>query len=150
MTTLKTRIQDDMKSAMRAKDSARLGTIRMALAAIKQREVDERIELDDAAVIAVLDKMIKQRRDAIAQFAAGGRDDLARNEAAEIAVLEPYLPARLSDAELDAEVRAAIDAVGATGSGDLGKVMGALKTSLAGRADLGLVSARAKALLAAR
>ena len=96
MSTIKTRIQDDMKAAMRAKDSARLGTIRMLMAAIKQREVDERIELDDAAVIAVIDKMIKQRRDAITQFKTGGRDDLAANEAAEISALEPYLPARLS------------------------------------------------------
>ncbi len=150
MTTLKIRIQDEMKAAMRAKDSARLGTIRMLLAAIKQREVDERIELDDAEVIAVVDKMIKQRRDAIAQFTAGGRDDLARHESAEIEVLTPYLPARLAGAELDAEVSAAIEAVGATGVGDLGKVMGVLKSRLAGRADLGQASARAKALLAER
>ena len=149
MSTIKTRIQDDMKAAMRAKDSARLGTIRMLMAAIKQREVDERIELDDAAVIAVIDKMIKQRRDAITQFKTGGRDDLAANEAAEISALEPYLPARLSGDELDAEVRAVIAEVGAAGPQDLGRVMGPLKARLAGRADMGQASARAKALLAA-
>jgi uncharacterized protein YqeY len=149
MTSLKTRIQDEMKAAMRAKDSARLGTIRLLLAAIKQREVDERIELDDAAVVAVIDKMIKQRRDAIAQFTSGGRADLAAAESAEIAVLEPYLPARLEGAELDAEIRAVIDTVHAAGAADIGKVMGPLKTRLAGRADMALVSARVKALLSA-
>lgn len=148
MSTIKTRIQDDMKAAMRAKDSARLGTIRMLMAAIKQREVDERIELDDAAVIAVIDKMIKQRRDAITQFQAGGREDLAVNEAAEISALEPYLPARLTAEELDAEVRAVIAEVGAEGPQALGKIMGPLKARLAGRADMGQASARAKALLA--
>ena len=148
MTTLKIRIQDEMKAAMRAKDSARLGTIRMLLAAIKQREVDERIELDDAEVIAVVDKMIKQRRDAIAQFTSGGRADLAQAESAEIAVLEPYLPARLEGAELDAEIRAVIDTVPAAGAADIGKVMGPLKSRLAGRADMAQVSARVKALLA--
>ena len=149
MTMLKTRIQDEMKAAMRAKDSARLGTIRLLLAAIKQREVDERVELDDAAVVAVIDKMIKQRRDAIAQFSSGGRADLAAAESAEIAVLEPYLPARLEGAELDAEIRALIDSVQATGLQDIGKVMGPLKGRLAGRADMAQVSARVKALLGA-
>ncbi len=148
MRTIKTRVQDDMKNAMRAKDSARLGTIRMLMAAIKQREVDERIELDDTAVIAVIDKMIKQRRDAIAQFQAGGRDDLAATEAAEITTLEPYLPARLTAEELDAEIHAVIAEVGAAGPQALGKLMGPLKVRLAGRADMGQASARAKALLA--
>jgi uncharacterized protein YqeY len=148
MSQLKIRITDDMKAAMRAKDSARLGTIRMLLAAMKQKEVDERIELDDAQVVAIIDKMIKQRRDAITQFEAGGRADLAANESAEIGVLEPYLPARLGEAELDAEIRAVIAEVGASGPQGLGKVMGPLKARLAGRADMGQASARAKALLA--
>ncbi len=147
MSQLKTRIQDDMKAAMRAKDSARLGTIRMLLAAVKQREVDERIELDDAAVLAVIERMIKQRRDAITQFEAGGRADLAAAETAEIAVLEPYMPARLGGEELDAEIRGAIAELGLGAPQDLGKLMPALKTRLAGRADMGQVSARAKALL---
>ncbi len=147
MSQLKTRIQDDMKAAMRAKDSARLGTIRMLLAAVKQREVDERIELDDAAVLAVIERMIKQRRDAIGQFEAGGRADLAAAETAEIAVLEPYMPARLGGEELDAEIRGAIAELGLGAPQDLGKLMPQLKTRLAGRADMGQVSARAKALL---
>lgn len=147
MSQLKTRIQDDMKAAMRAKDTARLGTIRMLLAAVKQREVDERIELDDAAVLAVIERMIKQRRDAITQFEAGGRADLAAAEAAEIGVLEPYLPARLGGEELDAEIRAAIAELGLGAPQDLGKLMPVLKPRLAGRADMAQVSARAKALL---
>ncbi|MDE2121618.1 MAG: GatB/YqeY domain-containing protein [Betaproteobacteria bacterium] len=149
MSELKPRIQEDMKAAMRAKDSARLGTIRMLLAAIKQREVDERVELDDAAVLAVIERMIKQRRDAIAQFEAGSRADLAEKEAAEIGVLEPYLPARLGGDELDAEIRAAIAELGLSGPQALGKLMPALKSRLAGRADMAQVSARAKALLTA-
>ena len=147
MSELKTRIQEDMKTAMRAKDSARLGTIRMLLAAIKQREVDERVELDDAAVLSVIERMIKQRRYARAQFDAGGRSDLADQEAAEIAVLEPYLPARLGADELDAEIRAVISELGLAGPQALGKLMPALKTRLSGRADMAQVSARAKALL---
>jgi uncharacterized protein YqeY len=143
----KTRIQDDMKAAMRARDADRLGTIRMLLAAVKQKEIDERVELDDAAVIAIIDKMIKQRRDSIKQFEAGGRDDLAAKERSEIAVLEPYLPARLSGAELDQEIRAVMAQVQASTPQDLGKLMGPLKARLAGRADMAQASARAKALL---
>lgn len=147
MSQLKTRIQDDMKAAMRARDSERLGTIRMLLAAIKQREIDERVELDDAALLSVIERMIKQRRDAITQFDAGGRADLAQREAAEIAVLEPYLPARLGADELDAEIRATIAELGLSAPQDLSKLMPALKARLSGRAEMGQVSARAKALL---
>ena len=146
--TIKDRIQDDMKAAMRAKDAALLGTIRLLMAAVKQKEVDERIVLDDAAVIAILDKMIKQRRDAIAQFAPAGRQDLADKEVAEIAVLEGYLPARLDAEAIDAEIRAVMKETGASAPQDLGKLMGPLKARLAGRADMGLAAARAKALLA--
>ena len=146
--TLKDRIQDDMKAAMRAKDAPLLGTIRLLMAAMKQKEVDERIMLDDAAVVAIIDKMIKQRRDAIAQFASAGRQDLVDKEAAEIAVLERYLPARLSAEEIDAEIRALMAQIGASGPQDLGKLMGPLKTQLAGRADMAVAAARAKALLA--
>ena len=144
---LKTRIQDDMKTAMRAKDAERLGTIRMLLAAMKQKEVDDRVELDDPTIVSIIDKMIKQRRDAITQFEVGNRSDLAAKESAEIAVLEPYLPERLSQDALDGEIRAAIHEAGAKGPQDLGKVMGLLKSRLAGRADMGQASARAKALL---
>ncbi len=147
MDTLKQRINDDMKAAMRAKEVERLGTIRMLLAAIKQKEVDERVTLDDAAVAAIVDKMIKQRRDAIAQFAAGQRADLVAKEEAEIAVLAPYLPERLSGAALDAEIRAVMAEVGAATPADIGKVMGPLKARLAGRADMGAASARVKQLL---
>jgi hypothetical protein len=146
--TLKARVTEDMKDAMRAKDSARLSTIRLLLAAIKQREVDERIELTDADVLAVVDKMIKQRRDSIAQFEAGHRQDLADAERAEIVVLQAYLPAQLSDAEIDAEIGEAIAATGAVGLAGMGKVMGVLKPKLAGRADLGAVSAKIRARLA--
>jgi hypothetical protein len=146
--TLKARVTEDMKDAMRAKDSARLSTIRLLLAAIKQREVDERIELADADVLAVVDKMIKQRRDSIAQFEAGHRQDLADAERAEIVVLQAYLPAQLSDAEIDAEIGEAIAATGAVGLAGMGKVMGVLKPRLAGRADLGAVSAKIRARLA--
>ncbi len=139
---LKERITEDMKSAMRAGDKERLGTIRLALAAIKQREVDERITLDDGQVLAVLDKMIKQRREAIAQFQSGGRADLVAKEAAEITVLQGYLPAQLSEAEIDALIAEAIAATGATSVKDMGKVMAVVKPKAQGRADMGAVSAR--------
>ena len=148
--TLKERITEDMKSAMRAGDKERLGTIRLALAAIKQREVDERITLDDGQVLAVLEKMIKQRREAITQFRAGGRADLVAKETAEITVLEAYLPARLSDAELEAIIAGAIASTGATSPKDMGKVIAAVKAQAQGRADMGAVSARVKEKLAAR
>jgi uncharacterized protein YqeY len=137
-----------MKTAMRAKDAARLSTIRLILAAIKQREVDERIELDDAAVVGVLEKMIKQRRESITQFEKGGRADLADAEKAELEVLSAYLPAQMSDAEIAKAVDAAISQSGATSAKDMGKVMGALKSQLAGKADMGKVSALVKARLA--
>jgi uncharacterized protein len=146
--TLKERITEDMKNAMRAGDKERLGTIRLALAAIKQREVDERIRLDDGQVLAVLEKMIKQRREAITQFQAGGRADLVAKESAEVAVLEAYLPARLSDAELDAIIANAIASTGATSPKDMGKVIAAVKSQAQGRADMGAVSARVKEKLA--
>ena len=133
---------------MRAKDAARLSTIRLLLAAIKQREVDERIELDDAAVVGVIEKMIKQRRDSISQFEKGGRSDLADAEKAEVQLLQAYLPAQLSDADIQREIDAAISASGASGAKDMGKVMGALKAKLAGKADMGKVSALVKARLA--
>ena len=145
--TLKTRITDDMKAAMRAREAARLSTIRLILAAIKQREVDERKELTDADVVAVLDKMAKQRKDSITQFEAGNRMDLADAERAELALLLDYLPQRLSDAEIDAAIDAAITRTGAAGAAGMGKVMGVLKSELAGRADLSAVSARVKARL---
>jgi uncharacterized protein len=141
---LKERITEDMKSAMRAGEKERLATIRLALAAIKQREVDERITLDDAQVLSVLDKMIKQRREAIAQFESGGRADLVAKENAEIRVLQQYLPAQLSDAEIDALIAEAIAASGATSLKDMGKVMAVVKPKAQGRADLGAVSARVK------
>ncbi|MDQ7743103.1 GatB/YqeY domain-containing protein [Hydrogenophaga pseudoflava] len=146
--SLKDKITDDMKAAMRAKDSERLGTIRLLTAAMKQKEVDERIELDDAAVIAVIDKMVKQRKDSITAFEQGGRADLAAKEAAELVVLEAYLPARLSADEIAAEVKAIVAELGAKGPGDMGKVMGAVKAKLAGKADMGQVSAAVKAALA--
>ncbi|MBK7744226.1 MAG: GatB/YqeY domain-containing protein [Betaproteobacteria bacterium] len=146
--TLKARITEDMKDAMRAKDSARLSTIRMLLAAIKQREVDERIELTDADVLGVIEKMLKQRRDSIAQFEAGKREDLAAIERAEIAVLQAYLPQQLTAAEIDTLIAEAIAATGAAGLAGMGKVMAAVKPKLAGRADMGEVSARIKARLA--
>ena len=146
--TLKERITEDMKAAMRAKDAPRLSTIRLLLAAIKQREVDERIELTDADVLGVIDKMVKQRKDSIAQFEAGKRPDLATKERAEIDVLHAYMPAQASDAEIDAEIAAALAASGASGMAAMGKVMAVLKPKLAGRADMGAVSARVKAKLA--
>ncbi|WP_234265781.1 GatB/YqeY domain-containing protein [Hydrogenophaga sp. NFH-34] len=146
--SLKDKITEDMKAAMRAKDSERLGTIRLLTAAMKQKEVDERIELDDTAVIAVIDKMVKQRKDSITAFEQGGRADLAAKEAAELTVLEAYLPARLSADAIAAEVKAIVAEVGAKGPGDMGKVMGAVKARLAGKADMGQVSAAVKAALA--
>jgi uncharacterized protein len=146
--TLKERITDDMKAAMRAKDSERLGTIRLLLAAIKQREVDERIVLDDVQVVGVLDKMVKQRKDSIAAFEQAGRADLVAKESAEMALLEAYLPQRLSADDIAAEVRRIVGELGAAGPGDMGKVMGAVKAQLAGKADMGLVSAAVKAALA--
>jgi len=148
--TLKERITADMKDAMRAKAAARLSTIRLLLAAIKQREVDERKTLSDADVVAVLDRMVKQRKDSIQQFEAGNRKDLADAERAELALLETYLPQRMSDAEIEAAIDTAIAAArsdGAAGPSLLGKVMGALKQQLAGRADMGAVSAKVKARL---
>jgi hypothetical protein len=146
--SLKDRITDDMKAAMRAKETERLGTIRLLTAAIKQREVDERITLDDAAVIGVVDKMLKQRKDSIEAFEKAGRQDLADKEKAEVAVLQAYLPARLSADEIAAEVKAIVAELGAKGPGDMGKVMGAVKQRLAGKADMGQVSAAVKAALA--
>jgi uncharacterized protein len=146
--TLKANITDDMKDAMRAKDAARLSTIRMLLAGVKQREVDERKELGDAEILAVIDKMIKQRRDSISQFEAGNRPDLAARERAEIDVLAAYMPQPLTDAQIDALIAEAIAKTGASGAAGRGKVMGELKPKLAGRADLGAVSAKVKARLA--
>jgi len=145
--TLKARITDDMKTAMKAKDAQRLGAVRLALAAIKQREVDERKELSDADVLAVLEKMIKQRRDSIQQYTAGNRQDLADQEQFEIGVLSAYLPQQATEAEVDAIIGEAIAATGAKGVADMGKVMGQVKAKLAGRADMGQVSARVKARL---
>ena len=146
--SLKDRINEDMKAAMRARETGRLATIRLLLAAIKQREVDERTTLDDAAVTAVIDKMIKQRKDSISQFEAAGRTDLVDQENAELAVLAAYMPAQLSETEVSAEVQAAVAQVGATGPQDMGKVMGVLKGKLAGRADMTAVSALVKGALA--
>jgi len=146
--TLKERITEDMKAAMRAREAQRLGAIRMLTAAIKQKEVDERIELDDAAVVGIVDKLIKQRKDSIEAFQKANRQDLADNEAAEITVLQAYLPARLSQDEIAAAVKAIVAEVGAKGPGDMGKVMGAVKAKLAGKADMGQVSAAVKAALA--
>jgi len=146
--SLKERITEDMKTAMRAKDSERLGTIRLLQSAMKQKEVDERIELDDAAIVAIVDKMIKQRKDSIAAFEQAARQDLVDKEKTELTVLSAYLPERLSAQELTAAVQAIVVELGATGPGDMGKVMGAVKTRLAGKADMGAVSAAVKAALA--
>lgn len=146
--SLKEQITEDMKAAMRAKDSGRLSTIRLLTAAIKQKEVDERIELTDAHVLAIIEKMIKQRKDSISQFEAGGRQDLADIEKAELTVLSAYMPAALSAAELQAEVDAAVTAAGASGPQDMGKVMAVLKPRLAGRADMTAVSGMVKTALA--
>ncbi len=146
--SLKTQITEDMKTAMRAKDSVRLGTIRLLQAAMKQKEVDERVELDDAMVIAIVDKLIKQRKDSVAAYLTAQRQDLADIESAEMKVLEVYLPQRLSAEEITAAVKAIVAEVGAAGPSDMGKVMGAVKAQLAGKADMGLVSAAVKAALA--
>ena len=153
MTPLKERITEEMKAAMRAKDSERLGTIRLLTAAMKQKEVDERVELDDVAVVAIVDKMLKQRKDSIEAFEKAGRQDLADKEKAEVVVLQAYLPARLSADEVAAEVKAIVAELGAQlgktpGPGEMGKVMGAVKAKLAGKADMGQVSAAVKAALA--
>lgn len=145
---LKDQITEDMKTAMRAKDSERLGTIRLLLAALKQKEVDERVTLDDAAVVAIVDKLIKQRKDSVAAYLQAARQDLADKETAEIAVLQAYLPQRLSADEITAEVKAIVAGLGASGPGDMGKVMGAAKARLAGKAEMGQVSAAVKAALA--
>ena len=145
--SLKEKISEDMKAAMRAKESEKLATIRLINAAIKQKEVDERIELSDEQVLAVIAKMIKQRKDSITQFEAGGRQDLADIEKAEMVVLSAYMPAQMSEAEVQAEVAAAVAQVGAAGPQDMGKVMGVLKPKLAGRADMTAVSAQVKAAL---
>ncbi|VVE39848.1 glutamyl-tRNA amidotransferase [Pandoraea pneumonica] len=147
--SLKDRITEDMKTAMRAKAADKLGTIRLLLAAIKQKEVDERITLDDTAVVAVTDKLIKQRKDSISQFQAAGRTDLADKEAAEVEVLQVYMPQQLSADEVAQAVKAAVAQTGAAGPQDMGKVMGVLKGQLAGRADMTAVSAQVKAALAA-
>ncbi|MFZ4759897.1 MAG: GatB/YqeY domain-containing protein [Burkholderiaceae bacterium] len=149
-SALKARITDDMKAAMRAREAERLGAIRMLLAAIKQREVDERIVLDDAQVAAIVDKLIKQRRDSISQFEQAGRTDLVDKERAEVEVLSAYLPRQATEAEVAAELEAAIVATGATGPQDMGKVMGVLKVALAGRTDLSKVSGIVKARLSQR
>ena len=145
--SLKDQINDDMKTAMRAKETERLGTIRLLLAAIKQREVDDRVTLDDAGITAVIDKMIKQRKDSISQFEAAGRTDLADKEKAELAVLAAYMPEQLSAEAIAAEIQAAVAATGAAGPQDMGKVMGVLKPKLAGRADMTAVSAQVKVAL---
>jgi uncharacterized protein YqeY len=145
--TLKERITEDMKAAMRASEKERLSTIRLVQAAIKQREVDERITLDDTQVLVVLEKMVKQRKESIAQFEQGGRKDLADKERREIELLQAYLPAQLSDGELDALIRDAVAATGAASIKDMGKVMGVVKSKAAGRADMAAVGARVKAVL---
>ncbi|SMF96840.1 hypothetical protein SAMN02949497_4254 [Methylomagnum ishizawai] len=149
MSSLKESLQADMKTAMKGGDKDRLGVIRLIMAAIKQREVDERISLDDAQVVALLDKMIKQRRESIVQYQAGSREDLAAIESAEIAVIQAYLPEALTEAEIDALIQAALAATGATGVGGMGKVMAVLKPQMQGRADMTVVSARVKSLLGA-
>jgi uncharacterized protein YqeY len=145
--SLKDQIIEDMKNAMRAKDTARLGTIRLLLAAIKQKEVDERIELDDGAVVTIIEKLIKQRKDSISQFQAAKRDDLVAIESAELIILQAYMPEQMSEAEVAAVVAKAVAEVGATGPQDMGKVMGLVKSQLAGKADMGVVSAQVKAAL---
>ena len=146
--SLKDQVTEDMKNAMRARDSERLGTIRLLLAAAKQKEVDERVVLDDAAMVAIVDKLIKQRKDSVTAFTQANRMDLADKESAEIKVLEAYLPQRLSAQEVTAAVQAIVAQLDAKGPGDMGKVMGAVKTQLAGKADMGQVSKAVKAALA--
>lgn len=145
--SLKDQITEDMKTAMRAKEADRLLTIRMLLAAIKQREVDERITLDDAAIVSIVDKLVKQRKDSIAAFEAGGRADLVAKESAELTVLQGYLPSRLSAEEVAAAISALVAELGAAGPGDMGKVMAAAKAKLAGKAEMAQVSAAVKAAL---
>jgi hypothetical protein len=145
--SLKDQITEDMKSAMRAKDSARLGTIRMLLAACKQKEVDERVELDDAMVVTIVEKLIKQRKDSVAAYVQAQRQDLADQEQSEIGVLEAYMPERMSAEEVQAQVVAIVSEVGAAGPGDMGKVMGVAKARLAGKADMGEVSKAVKVAL---
>ena len=144
---LKTQILDDIKTAMKAKETLRLKTLRLLSAALKQKEVDERVELDDAAVLAILEKLIKQRKDSISQFGQAGRQDLVDVETAELAILATYLPAQMSEAEIAAAIDAAIASTGATSGKDMGKVIGALKPQLAGKADMGKVSGLVKAKL---
>jgi uncharacterized protein YqeY len=144
---LKAKIQEDMKTAMRSQEKERLATIRLIMAALKQREVDERIELSDEQILAILNKMIKQRRDSISQFEAGNRLDLAKKEADEITVIQSYLPAQLNESEITTAVKSAIQESGATSAKDMGKVMGLLKTQLQGKADMTVVSAKVKELL---
>jgi len=146
--SMKQQLTEDMKAAMKAGEKHKLGVIRLINAAIKQKEVDERVELDDTAVIAVLDKMVKQRKDSVTQFVAADREDLAEIERAEIVVIEAYLPAKMGEAEIVAAIQAAIAETGASGPADMGKLMGALKPKLAGQADMGLVSKLVKQLLA--
>ncbi|WP_446001373.1 GatB/YqeY domain-containing protein [Stenotrophomonas maltophilia] len=146
--SIKQQLTEDMKAAMKAGEKHKLGVIRLINAAIKQREVDERIELDDTAVIAVLDKMVKQRKDSVSQYEAANREDLAEIERAEIVVIEAYLPAKMGEAEIVAAIQAAVAETGASGPADMGKLMGALKPKLAGQADMGLVSKLVKQLLA--
>ncbi|MGH1359157.1 MAG: GatB/YqeY domain-containing protein [Burkholderiaceae bacterium] len=148
--SLKTRISDDMKAAMRSKETQKLSAIRMLIAAVKQKEIDEQIELDDAQALAVIEKQIKQRRDSIEQYDKAGRDDLAKVERFELDVLSAYLPAQASDEEIAAAIEAAIAKTGATGMRDMGKVMGILKTELAGQADMGAMSGRVKTVLATK
>ena len=145
--TLKERIQEDMKAAMRAREAERLSTIRMLLAACKQREVDERVVLDDAAIVGIVDKLIKQRKDSIAAFTQAGRTDLVDKETAEVGVLQSYLPQRLSAQEIASAVAALVTELGASGPGDMGRVMAAAKVRLAGQAEMGLVSAAVKQAL---
>lgn len=145
--SLKDQVTEDMKAAMRSKDSARLSTIRMLLAAVKQKEVDERVVVDDAALVSIVDKLIKQRKDSISQFGAAGRQDLVDKEAAELLVLEAYLPQRLGEAEIAAEVASIVASLGVSGPGAMGKVMGEAKARLTGKADMSLVSAAVKKAL---
>ena len=145
--SLKEKISEDMKAAMRAKEAGKLATIRLLTAAMKQKEVDERVDLDDAMILGIIEKMIKQRKDSITQFEAGGRQDLADQEKSEMVILSAYMPAQLSDAEVQAEVTAAVADVGATGPQDMRKVIDILKAKLAGRADMGKVSGLVKAAL---
>ena len=147
MSELKARLQEDVKAAMRAGDKQRLSTLRLAMAALKQREVDDRVELDDAAILAILEKMLKQRRDSIEQFEKAGRDDLVAQETAEVEVLSSYMPEQLSDAELAQVVDATITSLGASSMQDMGKVMGQLKGELSGRADMAQVSQLVRAKL---